>query len=96
MPAADRRTPAEPLAENDELARLLLLEVTAVQGPAILRAFPAVVEAAARVWSTLPRTSDSGSPGLIFGFGWSRSPVASTAPRLPGCGRATGRPMSGC
>lgn len=64
MPAADRRTPAELLAETDELARRLLLEVTAVQGPAMLRAFPTVVEAAARVWSTLPRTSDSGFAGV--------------------------------
>ena len=64
VPAADRRTPAELLAENDELARQLLLDVNDQRSPAMLRAFPAVVEAAARVWSTLPRTSETGSAGV--------------------------------
>lgn len=44
MPAADRHTPAELLAENDELARLLLLEVSGHRAPAMLRAFPALVD----------------------------------------------------
>ena len=53
MPAADRRTPGELLAENDQLSRLLLLEVNGERAPAMLRAFPALVEAAAQMWSTL-------------------------------------------
>jgi len=55
MPAADRRTPAELLAENDELSRLLLLEVSSDRAPAMLRAFPTLADAAAQLWSTLPR-----------------------------------------
>ena len=64
MPAADRRTPAELLAENDQLARLLLLEVSGRAAPAMLRAFPALVEAAARLWSVLPSASQTEWPGV--------------------------------
>ena len=49
MPAFDRRTPAELLAETDQLARLLLLEVSGHSAPAVLRAFPTLVEAAAQL-----------------------------------------------
>jgi hypothetical protein len=35
-----RRTPAELLAANDELARLMLLEVSGERAPAMLRGFP--------------------------------------------------------
>jgi hypothetical protein len=63
VPAADRHTPAELLAENDELARLLLLEVSGHRAPAMLRAFPALVDAAARMWSTLPTAIQGEVPG---------------------------------
>ena len=59
MPAHDRRTPAELLAEADQLARLLLLDVSGHAAPAMLRAFPTLVEAAAQLWSVLPGTGRS-------------------------------------
>jgi hypothetical protein len=62
VPAADRHTPAELLAENDELARLLL-EVSGHRAPAMLRAFPDLVDAAARMWSTLPTAIQGEVPG---------------------------------
>ena len=64
MPAADRRTPGELLVENDELSRLLLLEVGGERAPAMLRAFPALVEAAAQLWSALPRPDHPEWPGV--------------------------------
>ena len=64
MPAADRRTPAELLAETDQLARLLLLEVSGQSAPAMLRAFPDLVEAAARLWSVLPSAGQTAWPGV--------------------------------
>lgn len=63
VPAPDRRTPAELLADKDELARLTLLEVSGQRAPAMPRAFPELVDAAARMWSVLPTTSHSGVPG---------------------------------
>jgi len=63
MPAADRRTPGELLAENDELSRLLLLEVNGDRAPAMLRAFPTLVESAAQLWSALPRPGHPEWPG---------------------------------
>ena len=64
MPAHDRRTPAELLAETDQLARLLLLDVSGHSAPAMLRAFPTLVEAAAQLWSVLPGTGQSEWPGV--------------------------------
>ena len=64
MPAPDRRTPAELLAETDQLARLLLLDVSGHAAPAMLRAFPTLVEAAAQLWSVLPGTGHSEWPGV--------------------------------
>jgi hypothetical protein len=41
VPGPDRRhTPAELLAANDELARLMLLEVSGERAPAMLRGLP--------------------------------------------------------
>jgi hypothetical protein len=67
MPA-DRRTPAELLAENDELARLLLLDVHGQMAQAMLRTFPFLVDGAARLWSMLPPASpgDGPSPDPMF------------------------------
>ena len=48
MPVHDHRTPADLLAESDQLARLLLLDVNGHAAPALLRAFPTLVEAAAQ------------------------------------------------
>jgi hypothetical protein len=64
VPAHDRRTPAELLAEADQLARLLLLEVNGHSAPAMLRAFPTLVEAAAQLWSVLPNAGPSEWPGV--------------------------------
>ena len=64
MPMADRRTPAELLTETDQQARLLLLEVSGPTAPAMLRAFPELVEAAARLWSVMPSTTQTGWPGV--------------------------------
>lgn len=63
VPAPDRRTPAELLADKDELARLTLLEVSGQRAPAMLRDFPELVDAAARMWSVLPTASHSGVSG---------------------------------
>ena len=64
MPAADRRTPAELLAENDQLARLLLLEVSGERTPAVLRGFPVLVDAAAQLWSVMPSMTQAEWPGV--------------------------------
>jgi hypothetical protein len=61
VPAPDRRTPAELLADKDELARPTL--VSGQRSAAMLRAFPELVDAAARMWSVLPTASHSGVPG---------------------------------
>jgi hypothetical protein len=54
VPAGDRRTVGELLADGDALARLTLLDVSAEQGPAMVRGWGAVVESAARLWAVLP------------------------------------------
>jgi hypothetical protein len=64
MPAHDRRTPGELLAEADQMARLLLLEVGGHSAPTMLRAFPTLVDAAAQLWSAMPNTGQSEWPDV--------------------------------
>jgi hypothetical protein len=57
VPAGDRRSVGELLADSDALARLTLLDVSAEQGPAMVRGWGAVVDSAARLWAVLPAGS---------------------------------------
>lgn len=54
MPASDRRTDGELIAGSDALARETLLGVSGDQGPAMLRSWGRVVQAAAQLWLSLP------------------------------------------
>ena len=47
MPARDRRTVGELLASSDALSRETLLDVSASQGPAMVRTWGQVVQSAA-------------------------------------------------
>jgi hypothetical protein len=60
VPGPDRRrTPAELLAANDELARLMLLEVSGEPPPAMLRGFSRSLTSGAKTkysnWGTSPQ-----------------------------------------
>ena len=57
MPAPDRRTVGELLADGDALARETLLDIPARQGPAMVRTWGQLVRSAARLWAVLPPTS---------------------------------------
>jgi len=50
----DGRTVGEMLASADQTARQLLMDVTADDAVALLRGWPALVDAAAEVWQALP------------------------------------------
>ncbi len=82
MPARDWRTVGELLADSDALARETLLDVSADQGPAMLRTWPQVVQSAARLWSVLPPASlaPPTEPDLMI--------------RLQAVGRGIGRSVS--
>jgi hypothetical protein len=57
VPARDRRTVGELLADGDALSREMLLDVSANQGPAMVRTWGQVVQSAARLWAVLPPIS---------------------------------------
>jgi hypothetical protein len=59
--AADHRTPAELLADSDELARETLLDATPDQAPAMVRSWNQLVGSAAELWAVLPSAPDSPS-----------------------------------
>lgn len=82
MPTRDWRTVGELLADSDALARKTLLDVSADQGPAMLRTWAPVVQSAARLWSVLPPASvvPATEPDLMV--------------RLQGAGRGLGRSVS--
>ena len=61
MPAADRRTVGELLAESDELARETLLDATPDHAPAMVRTWNQLVRSAAELGAVLPSTPDSPS-----------------------------------
>jgi hypothetical protein len=54
VPARDRRTLGELLADSEVLARETLLDVSAAQGPAMLRTWGQMIQAAAQLWISLP------------------------------------------
>jgi hypothetical protein len=64
VPAPDRRTIGELLADSDGLARDALLDVSPNQGPAMVRMWRQVVQSAAQLWGVLPPVSPSAPPGL--------------------------------
>lgn len=82
VPMRDWRTVGELLADSDALARETLLDVSADQGPAMLRAWGQVVQSAARLWSVLPPASlaPATEPDLMI--------------RLQAVGRGIGRSVS--
>ena len=55
----------------------------------MLRAFPAPVEAAAHMWSTLPRPGQHDWPGVDPLFRLVSTGRRITSREMPGCGRAT-------
>lgn len=63
MPAPDRRTVGELLADSDALTRDTLLDVTSNQGPAMVRTWRQVVQSAAQLWGVLPPVSPSAPQG---------------------------------
>jgi hypothetical protein len=81
MPAHDRRTPGELLAEADQQARLLLLDVSAHSALAMLPGFPTVAEAAAQLWSVLQNGPRANGRALTRCSGWSRWPAVGVPAR---------------
>jgi hypothetical protein len=53
VPARERRTVGELLADSDALTRETLLDVTPSHGPAMVRAWGEVVQSAAQLWAVL-------------------------------------------
>jgi hypothetical protein len=89
VPASNRRTVGELLADSDALARDTLLEVSANTGPAMARAWGQVVQSAAQLWAALPPASLAPASGpdpmvrlRVLGEGLGRS----TAGWWPGLG----------
>ena len=87
---ADRRTPAELLAENDQLARLAAARGERPDGAGDAARLPRRGGGAARLWSVLPSAGQTAWPAWIRCFGWWPLPAASTAPAPAGCGRVDG------
>jgi hypothetical protein len=65
VPARDRRTVGELLADSDALARDLLLDVSPSHCPAMVRTWGRVVESAAGLWAVLPPVSLAAPSGRI-------------------------------
>jgi hypothetical protein len=89
VPASNRRTVGELLADSDALARDTLLDVSPNTGPAMARAWGQVVQSAAQLWAVLPPASlaPASGPDLmvrlrVLGEGLGRS----TAGQWPGPG----------
>ena len=89
MPAYDRRTIGELLADSDALSREALLDVSASQGPAMVRTWGQVVQSAARLWAALPPISVAAPSGpdlmvrlRVVGDGIARSTSAGGWPGL--------------
>ena len=59
MPAADRRSIGELVADCDLLARQSLFDLTPDDAPAMVRAWPSLAQAAASLFSVLPPDADS-------------------------------------
>jgi hypothetical protein len=57
VPASNRRTVGELLADSDALARDTLLDVSPNTGTAMARAWVRVVQSAAQLWAVLPPAS---------------------------------------
>jgi hypothetical protein len=62
VPAPDRRTVGELLADSDALTRDALLDVTPNQCAAMVRTWQQVVQSAAQLWGVLPPVSPSAPP----------------------------------
>jgi hypothetical protein len=58
VPAPDRRTIGELLADSDALARETLLDATPENGPAMVRSLNQLVASAAHLWAALSTTPD--------------------------------------
>jgi hypothetical protein len=89
VPARDRRTVGELLADSDALSREMLLDVSAKQGPAMVRTWGQVVQSAARLWAVLPPISVAAPSGpdlmvrlRVIGDGIAHSTSASGWPGL--------------
>jgi hypothetical protein len=58
VPAPDRRTVGELLAESDALARETLLDARPEIAPAMVRSWTQLVASAAQLWTALPPPGD--------------------------------------
>lgn len=84
-----RRTASEPLAANDELVRLMLLEVSGERAPAMLRGFPVPLPSG-------PKTKYSNSGGRDPSRAERQDDHGAIAVESrPGCGVAGGVPVEG-
>ena len=63
MPARDRRTVGELLADSDALSRETVLDVSPSHGPAMVRTWGQVVKSAAGLWAVLPPVSPAAPSG---------------------------------
>jgi hypothetical protein len=83
VPAPDRRTVGELLADCDALSRDLLLDVSPSDGPAMVGTWREVVRSAAGLWAVLPTSSGTvpAGPDLMA--------------RLHGLGEGIGRSVAG-
>jgi hypothetical protein len=88
VPGPDRRrTPAELLAANDELARLMLLEVSGERALAMFRGFPVALTSG-------PKTKYSGGRDPSRAERQDDHGAIAVESR-PGCGVAGGVPVKG-
>jgi hypothetical protein len=78
VPAPDRRTVGELLADSVALARDTLLDASPSHGPAMVRTWSQVVQSAAGLWAVLPPISLAAPDGpdlmvRLRAGGWYRS-----------------------
>ena len=94
MPARDRRTTGELLADSDALARETLLDATPENARAMVRSWNQLVASAVHLWAALASRPDSmsGSDPMerlrVVGQAIGRSVRAR---HWPGCRRTTSR-----
>jgi hypothetical protein len=89
MLARDRRTPAEFFAANDELTRLMLLELSGERAPAMPRGFPVPLTSGPKT-----KHSNSGTPRPHPGRKQDDHGAIAVESRR-GCGVAGGVPVQG-
>ena len=91
MPAPDRRTIGELLADSDALARETLLDARPEIAPAMVRSWNQLVASAAHLWAALSSPPDDMSESATMeGMRVVGEAIARSVP--PGTGPGTDRP----